>query len=368
MNPYNIALTLVPGMGSKTIRQLMTLYSSTEEVFSLPHSQLRDLFGHHENIIQSIESKNTLHQAEQEVSNAEKYGIDALFFTEPDYPQRLNEAECADTPVLLYRLGHCDLNPKYSVAFVGSRKCTDYGRRCTHRLIEELKECKPLIVSGLAYGIDAAAHDAALDVGLPTVAVLGHGLDTIYPSQNRVLAKKIVEQGGALITEYPFFTKISPTNFPARNRIVAALSDAVVVTEAAAKGGALITANIASGYQHEVFAVPGRLDDLTSEGCNNLIVNNRAIMIRNAGDLYFQMGWNFAFDKERQREQQQKLFETLDENEQTVVNIFHDNPEMTLDDICTKSGMSLPKIASIMMNLELKKVVVCLPGRIYKLS
>ena len=186
---------------------------------------------------------------------------------------------------------------------------------------------KPLIVSGLAYGIDTAAHTAALANQLTTVAVLGHGLDIIYPSQNRSLAKRIVDQGGALLTEYPLHTEIKATNFPARNRIIAALSDATIVVEASERGGALITANIASSYFREVFAVPGRLDDHTSDGCNNLIVNNKAIMIRNAGDLFFQMGWKNTFDKKRRKEQQQSLFATLNINEKAIVDLLEKNKE-----------------------------------------
>ncbi len=256
----------------------------------------------------------------------------------------------------------------HSVAVVGSRKATDYGKSTTARLVEEMAADKPLIVSGLAYGIDTAAHTAAVNNGVPTVAVLGHGLDIIYPSQNRGLAKRIVEQGGALITEYPLHTEIKATNFPARNRIIAALADATIVAEAAERGGALITANIASSYNREVFAVPGRLDDSTSEGCNNLIVNNKAIMIRNAGDLFFQMGWKSTFDKRRRKEQQQSMFVTLNANEKTIAQLLENNREMTMDEIAQQSGLPLPKIAAVMMELELKKVVRCLPGRLYKLS
>ena len=330
--------------------------------------QLKDIFGKHEGVIDAIAGKSTLPQAEKLIAEAEKYHIEMLFFTDPDYPQRLNAAGCEDSPTLLFKLGPCDLNLQHSVALVGSRKATDYGRTTTVRLIEEMAADNPLIVSGLAYGIDTAAHTTAVDNGVPTVAVLGHGLDIIYPSQNRALAKRIVEQGGALITEYPLHTEIKATNFPARNRIIAALSDATIVVEAAERGGALITANIASSYNREVFAVPGRLDDITSEGCNNLIVNNKAIMIRNAGDLFFQMGWKSTFDKRRRKEQQQSLFASLTANERAIVELLTQNKEMTMDEIDRQSDLPLPKIASVMVELELKNVIRCLPGRVYKLS
>lgn len=368
MTPHNIALTLIPGLGSKSIRQLLDINPDVDALFAMSRPQLKEIFGKHEGVIDAIANKTTLPQAEKFIAEAAKYHIDILFFTDPAYPQRLNTAGCEDSPVLLYRLGQCDLNMQHHIALVGSRKATDYGRTTTTRLVEEMSADKPLIVSGLAYGIDTAAHIAAVDNAMPTVAVLGHGLDIIYPSQNRSLAKRIMEQGGALVTEYPLHTEIKATNFPARNRIIAALADATVVVEAAERGGALITANIASSYNREVFAVPGRLDDTTSEGCNNLIVNNKAIMIRNAGDLYFQMGWKSTFDKRRRKEQQQSLFATLTPNEQTIVDLLTQNNEMTMDEIDRQSDLPLPKIASIMLELELKKVIRCLPGRIYKLS
>jgi len=368
LNPYHIAFTNISGLGAKSLRQLMEICETPEQLFSMSHAQLKEIFTRHPAIVSAIESKASLRQAEQELPRLEKYGIETLFFTEEDYPQRLNEAGCEDAPVLLYRLGHCNLNPQHTVALVGARKCTDYGRTITTRLVQEMAADKPLIVSGLAYGIDTAAHTAAVTNGLPTVAVLGHGLDTIYPSQNRPLAKRILEQGGALLTEYPLGTEIQAAFFPARNRIVAALADATVVVESAERGGGLITANIANSYHREVFAVPGRLDDPLSEGCNNLIVNNKAIMLRNAGDLYFQMGWKNAMVKARHKEEQQELFATLKENEQKIVKMLQENREMTMDEIDQKSDLSLPKIASILMELELKGVVRCLPGRIYKLS
>lgn len=368
MNPYHIALTLIPGLGNKTIRQLLTLCPSAEALFAMSHAQLHELFANHHGIIAAIESKSPLAQAEQAIPLMERYGVDTLFCTDADYPRRLNETGCEDTPVLLYRLGTCNLNAQHSVALVGSRKCTDYGRTTTTRLVHEMEGDQTLIVSGLAYGIDTAAHTAAVDNGLPTVAVLGHGLDTIYPYQNRRLAQQIVERGGALLSEYPLLTGINAAYFPARNRIVAALSDATIVVEAAERGGALITANMANSYHREVFAVPGRLGDPLSEGCNNLIINNKAVMIRNAGDLFYQMGWKNTFDRQRQKEEQLSIFTALSGNEQAVVQLLTDNHEMTMDEIVTKSGMPLPKIASIMMDLELKNLVRCLPGRLYKLN
>ncbi len=368
LNPYHIAIVNIPGLGAKGLRQLMEVCESAEHLFGMSRPQLREIFPRHPAIVNAIECKTTLRQAEQEIPRLEKYGIETFFFTEDEYPQRLNRPGCEDTPALLYRMGQCNLNPHHAVAIVGSRKCTDYGRTVATRLIQEMIADKPLIISGLAYGIDTAAHTAAVNNGLPTVAVLGHGLDTIYPSQNRALAQHILEQGGALVTEYPLGTGIQAAYFPARNRIVAALADATVVVESAERGGGLITANIANSYHREVFAVPGRLDDPLSEGCNNLVVNNKAIILRNAGDLYFQMGWKNAMVKARHKEQQQELFATLKNNEQKIVHLLQEQREMTMDEIDQCCDLSLPQIAASLMEMELKGVVRCLPGRIYKLS
>lgn len=368
LNPYPIALTRIPGLGTKSIRRLLELIPSPETVFSYSHAQLQELFGKHTSIINAIESKKTLQDAEQELPQLQQYGIRPLFFTDPDFPQRLNSHGCEDTPVLIYQLGSCNLNSLHHIAFVGSRKCTDYGRSITTQLVQEVAPDKPVIVSGLAYGIDTAAHTAAVESNTPTVAVFGTGLDTIYPSENRLLARRILDQGGALISEYSLHAPVSPANFPARNRIVAALSDATVVVEANERGGALITANIAFSYQREVFAVPGRLNDPFSKGCNNLIADNKALIIRNAGDIYYQMGWKSSLMSHRLREEQQSLFAMLSADEQQVVDTLRECREATLDELSAKTSFSLPKMASLLMNLELKKTLRCLPGRLYKLS
>ena len=333
----------------------------------MSHSQLTDIFGKHIDIVHAIENKSTVATAEAEYAQCQRSNIQPLFYTHPDFPQRLNENSCTDAPTLIYKLGNCDLNATHTVAFVGSRKATDYGRNNTRRLVSEMKNDNTLIVSGLAYGIDTAAHQAALENGLPTVAVLGHGLDRIYPDANRHLAKQILEQGGALLTEYRLHTPMNAAYFPARNRIIAGMSDATVVVEAAEHGGALITANIANSYQREVFAVPGRLDDPLSYGTNNLICNNKAIMLRNAGDLFYQMGWKNTFDKRQREQQQAELFATLTPNETLVVELLKNHPEMLLDQIVELSGLPLPKVASIVSDLEFKQVIHVLPGRLYKL-
>ena len=359
-----IALTFTPGLGNTSIRRLVELYPG-EDIFSLPKSELKAAFGNHQSVLDNILNKSGFSRAEEELRFCEHNHIRPLFFTDPDYPERLNRAETDDCPALLYVLGSAKLNPKRSVAIVGTRRSTPYGRDNTDRLVRELKPYNTPIVSGLAYGIDTAAHTAALSHGLPTIAVLGHGLDQIYPSQNRPLAKRIIEASGALVTEYPSGTAINPGYFPARNRIIAALADATVVVEASEKGGALITAAIAASYHRDVFAVPGRLTDTYSRGTNNLIATNRALLVRNADDIAFQLGWPLIGEQLKINEIKEQP--KLSRDEQTIVNILKENDHLPLDEIATATSFPLPKTASILFNLEMSQLVRTLPGHLYQL-
>lgn len=365
MSPLSqIALTFTPGLGNTSIRQLVELYPD-DDIFSLPESELKTIFIKHPDTLNSILEKGAFSRAEEELRFCETKHIRPLFFTSPDYPSRLNRPECTDCPALLYVLGSADLNPDRSVAVVGTRRATPYGRDNTDRLIRELKPFNTPIVSGLAYGIDTAAHTAALDHQLPTVAVLAHGLDRIYPAENRTLARRILDSGGALVTEYPHGTSIDPRRFPARNRIIAALADATVVVEASEKGGALITAAIAASYQRDVFALPGRLSDTYSRGTNNLIATNRAILLRNADDLASHLGWPIV-GQQMEIEGAENLPQ-LSADERRIVDALQQNDVLTLEELASCSGLPLPKTAGILFNLEMQKVLRTLPGHLYQL-
>lgn len=360
-----IALTFIPRLGPTAIRRLMEAYPG-EDIFSLPRQELKAAFGSHIGIIESISSKSGHARAEQELAFCEKNGIRPLFFTDSDFPERLNRPECGDSPVLLYVMGRADLNAERTVSVVGTRRATAQGRDNTDRLVRDLKAYNTPIVSGLAYGIDTAAHTAALDHGLPTVAVLGHGLDRIYPPENRPLAKRILDAGGALVTEYPNGTAIHPKYFPARNRIIAAMGDATVVVEASEKGGALITAAIAAGYQRDVFALPGRLTDTYSRGCNNLIATNRAQLLRTADDIAFQLGWPLIGKQMAIAEAEEAA--ALSPTEQKIIDLLQEYDRMTLDEVAARLAASLPKAAGLMFNLEMRGLVHTLPGHLYQAS
>jgi DNA processing protein len=360
-----IALVFTTGLGNASIRRLADLYPD-EDIFALPVSELKTVFGDHKNIIGCIRDKSAFARAEEELRFCESNNIRPLFFTDPDYPARMNSPETDDCPVMLYCLGAVDLNPERSISIVGTRRATAMGRDNTDQIVRELKSYTPHIISGLAYGIDAAAHAAAMDQGLPTVAVLGHGLDRIYPAANRPLAKRIIENGGALVTEYPSGTAINPRYFPARNRIIAAMSDATLVVEASEKGGALITAAIANSYHRDVFAIPGRLGDTYSKGTNNLIATNRALLVRGARDMAFQLGW--PIEGEQLALGDMKAEEPLSRDEQRVVDCLKENDHMTLDELASAVGFSLAKTASVLFNLEMAGRIHTLPGHSYQLS
>ncbi len=359
----HIALAFTPGLGNASLRKLIDLYPD-ENIFDLPLAELRTAFGHRENIINDLHNKSTFRRAEEELAFCETNNIRPLFFTDADYPARLNRPECDDCPALLYALGSADLNAERAIAIVGTRRATHAGRDNTAQLVQQLKAYNTPIVSGLAYGIDTAAHSAALDQGMPTVAVLGHGLDRIYPPENRPLAKRIIDAGGALLTEYPSGTAINPRYFPARNRIIAALADATIVVEASEKGGALITAAIASSYQRDVFAVPGRLTDTYSRGTNNLIATNRALLLRSADDIAAQLGWPQAGQQLALAEAGSS--EPIPPAEQKVLDILRQHDRLALDEVASLAGLPLPKAAALLFNLEMSKRIHTLPGHLYQ--
>ena len=358
-----IALSMIPGLGPTSCRKLLEAYPG-QDIFALPPTELKLAFGSHQAIIDAIRNKSTHARAEQEWLLAVRHNMRVLFCTDADYPQRLNREETTDCPVLLYVLGMADLNADRALAVVGTRRATPQGRDNSERLVEQLQPLGMTVVSGLAYGIDTAAHQAALDHELPTVAVLGHGLDRVYPYSNRGLATRIIEQGGALVTEYPMGTAINPRYFPARNRIIAALADATLVVEASEKGGALITAAIAAGYHREVFAVPGRLSDTYSCGTNNLIATQRAQLVRNADDISDYLGWPRPMAPDTAS--QTALFPALSSDAQRLYDLLKKNQQLTLDELVNLSGMPLPRMAGILFDLEMQKLVRALPGSLYQ--
>ncbi len=270
---YQLAICLIPNVGPITAKKLIAYCGGAEAVFKEKKNNLLKIPNVGKLTAKSVSDKEIFEKADRELEFIAKYKIKTHFYLNSDYPVRLKPVE--DSPVMLFSKGICDLNTPPAVSVVGTRSITEYGKGMCAEIVKDLSDINPLIISGLAYGVDTIAHKAALDNGMKTAAVLGHGLDRIYPSLNRSLAEKI-SQSGLLITDFFSNTKPDRENFPRRNRIIAGLSDAVIVIEAAQKGGALITAYYANDYNRDVFAIPGKKTDIFSRGCNHLIKTNKA--------------------------------------------------------------------------------------------
>src|SRR5690349_978709 len=285
---YQLSLCHVPYIGNVHAKQLCETFGSASAVFNAPVHELERIENIGDGKARSIKNFRDFARAEKEVAFIERYGIKPLFLTDNGYPQRL--LNCFDPPAMLFYMGTADLNASRMVAIVGTRNNTDYGKYFTEKLVKALVHVNAVIISGLAFGIDTIAHKSSLKYGIPTIGVVGHGLDTIYPPENSNLAKQMVRHGG-LLTEFRSNTKPDKHNFPSRNRVVAGISDATVVIESGAKGGSNITANLAWGYNRDVFAVPGRSTDIKSEGCNRLIRDNKAILLDDPEHFIIMMGW-----------------------------------------------------------------------------
>jgi DNA processing protein len=360
---HQLALTLVPNIGDVQAKILVNHFGDASSVFKAKKTELGKIEGIGEVRAKSIKEFDDFHLAEQELKFIQKYKIKTLFLTDEDYPKRL--LNCYDSPTLLFYKGTADLNTSKVLAIVGTRSNTDYGKQFTEKLVKDLSEQSIVIISGLAHGIDAIAHKAALKNGLPTVGVVGHGLDKIYPTENTSLAKDMVKEDGGLLSEFFSGTKPDKHNFPLRNRIVAGLSDATVVVETNIKGGSMITAKLADAYNRDVFAVPGRTNDKASSGCNHLIKYNKAILLTDAQELLEVLGWT---EKKKERVKQQKeLFIELSAEEKQIIQLLQEKEMVHIDEINLKSGLSSSAAAAAILNLELQNVVASLPGKMYKL-
>ncbi|WP_153801181.1 DNA-processing protein DprA [Foetidibacter luteolus] len=359
---YQIALTLVPNIGCVQAKVLTEKFGNAQDIFKARLHELSLVENMGEVRAACIKEFTGFNEVEEEIRFIEKYRIEPLFVTDERYPRRL--LNCYDAPALLYYRGNADLNARNIVSIIGTRNNTDYGKLLTEKLVHDLKEQEVLIVSGLAFGIDAIAHKAALSNGLHTVGVLAHGLDTIYPAQHKGLAKEMMQQGG-LLTELRRLTRPDKHNFPRRNRIVAGMADAVVVIETAAKGGSMITAELAGGYRKDVFAFPGRVGDAKSAGCNMLIKNNKAHLLGGAQDLLEKMGW--AAKKKTSAPKQKELFIEMTADERALVNILGEKESVHIDELYFKSGLSSSSVAAAILNLELQGVMAGLPGKMYRL-
>jgi DNA processing protein len=357
---FKIGVTLIPGIGAINAKKLVAYCGGAEAVFKESAAALEKIPGLGKKIIKQITtSQEALTAAEEEIQFMVANDVKALFYLDKEYPRRLKH--CEDGPLVLFTKGNIDFNREKVISIIGTRNATVSGRGFTEKLIEQLVPHQPLIVSGLAFGIDITAHKAALQNNLQTVGILAHGLDTIYPTPHTNTAKKMLENGG-IASDYRHGRKIFNKQFAERNRIVAGLSDVTIVVESAAKGGSLITAELANGYNRDVFAVPGRVNDEFSIGCNRLIKSNKAALIESVKDIEYVMRWS----AEKETPKQTSLFDEVSEEERVILELLSEGPE-SVDIISIRAKLPMSKTTTVLLGLEFKGALKSLPGKMYQL-
>ncbi len=361
---YQIAFASLRGITRALAREILSRVGDEATFFNATEQQLSSLMGFSNKIFSHSYRNEILAKAVKECDFIARNKINPIYFTDNAFPCRL--AECDDAPLMLFTIGDCNLNASHIVGIVGTRHATPYGIDFTSKLIEDLakKIDNLIVVSGLAYGIDIAAHAAALRNGIPTAAVLAHGLNTIYPAAHRNIAADMVRNNGMLITDYHSADAIHKGNFIARNRIVAALCDCLIVAESAEKGGALITAGIASGYNRDVFALPGRSSDRYSAGCNRLIASNVAALIENANDLIKSMRWT---PKAIEGEQKSLAIE-ISEEEQAVIDYLTAHDDAQINQMCVALNYPIARLMALLIDMEFKGLILTYPGGRYRLA
>lgn len=364
---YKIGLTLIKGVGPVLAKNLLAYLGDVKSIFYENKKHLSKIPGIGEVTASEITSQSVLKRAELEVEFILKNNIQAYFFSDKLYPYRLKE--CNDSPILLYYKGNKDLNSLRFVSIVGTRNATEYGKEMCQSIIKDiaLKQPNVTIVSGLAYGVDICAHKCAIDNQLSTIGVLGHGLDRIYPAVHRPTAVKMLDNGG-LLTEYPGGTNPDRQNFVQRNRIIAGMCDAIIVIESAERGGALITAELANDYNRDVFALPGRVNDEWSRGCNKLIRENKAALIETSDDLLRFMNWEETSLKRQENDNQMSLFSNLTDDEAEIINQLRKKSNgVNVNELTVELNMPFNKLSPKLLDMEFKGLVKCLPGGMYKI-
>lgn len=358
---YKIAITRIPNVGAVLTRQLIAWCGGVKEVFSAPKKELLKIPGIGKATVDNIMNKTSFSLAEEELEFIEKNDIKPLFYLDKDFPQRLIHYH--DAPLMLYYKGSLDLNYPRTVGIVGTRKPTEQGKLICQEIVEGLKEYNVAIISGLAYGIDVTAHKKAVQMNIPTIGCLGHGLHMMYPAAHKKIAQEMMDNGG-LLTEFTSKEKPDAPHFPMRNRIIAGLSDALIVVETPKSGGSMISANMANNYNKDVFAVPGRLKDHNSLGCNFLIKTHKANLIESAEDIAYIMRWEKgASDKPIQKQ----LFVQLNPLEKKIVETLENKENESIDALSYQTGFSQSELAMILLELEFKGMVKSLPGKRYML-
>ena len=357
-----LTLQHIPFLGDGSIKKLIQVFGTASNVLQQKEKELLRVDGIGTHKLQSFWEASHREFAEKELEYITANNIRYRCYMDDDYPQRLKH--CIDGPVLLFEKGNIDLSNQRLISIVGTRKISSYGERMVERIIEDLAPLNPVIISGFAYGVDILAHKMAVKHNIQTIAVLAHGLNQVYPKTHQKYCSQLEDHGG-FMTDFWSSDSFVHTNFLQRNRIIAGLSEATLVIESAEKGGSLVTADFANGYSRDVFAVPGRVGDTQSVGCNNLIKQQKAHLLTSAADLVYILNWDIK--KEQTPVVQKKLFVTLDEEEKKVFHFLKDHNKELLDTIALNCEIPIHKMAGILLNMELKGVIRPLPGKLFEL-
>jgi len=364
---HALALLKIEGVGDVIAKKLINHCGSAENIFKSKSSFLQRIDGVGSVLLHNLKDKSIFKKAESEWNYINKNAIDVVYFLGDNYPERLKH--CIDGPILLFSTGKINWNTRKVISIVGTRQITSYGTEFCKKLIEDLAPLNPIIVSGFAYGVDILAHQTAIDCGLQTVGVLAHGMNQIYPKTHKKYVAKM-EQNGGFLTEFWSTSNPEKENFVRRNRIVAGISEATVVIESAEKGGSLITASLANDYNRDVFAVPGRVSDKLSQGCNSLIKTQRAHLLTSAADLIYILNWELETNASQTSNDakviQKQLFITLDYEEQKIYDYLQKNGKQLMDIIALECDFPIYKLSSLLLNMELKGVIRPLPGKLFE--
>lgn len=356
-----LALMRVEGVGDIVAKRLINHLGSAEAVFKAKRSQITAIEGIGDILYNNLKNTTVFALAEAEMKFIDKSGITPLYYLDNDYPERLRH--CIDGPVILFSSGNISLRSKKTISIVGTRQMTSYGADFCRKLIEDLAPLDPVIISGFAYGVDIHAHNIAMEQNLQTIGVVAHGLNQVYPKPHKKYVAKMEENGG-FFTEFWSTSNPDKENFVRRNRIVAGLSEATIIIESADKGGSLITANIANDYNRDVFAVPGRVTDKYSMGCNNLIKSQRANLLTNAADLIYMLNWEL--EDKKSKPVQKQLFVVLEPDEQKIYDFLLKNGKELMDIIALECEMPVFRLSSLLLTMELKGVIRPLPGKLFE--
>lgn len=361
---YKLAWTFLHGIGPQRSRQLLAALSSADELFELEFEVLSQITGLSLKVLKKIKREKAVEKAINHLTIIDKYKCQMLFIMDDEYPKRLKQ--CVDAPLVIFYKGNIDFTGYHFVAIVGTRACSAYGKRVVEEFVDACVGHRIVIVSGLAYGIDICAHRRCLEKGVPTISVFGHGFDLLYPSEHTRDAKRILENG-AWVSEFPPGTKLDPGNFPMRNRIVAGLSDLILVIESKEKGGSLITAELGQDYNREVMAVPGPIYEERSAGCNLLISLHKAQLYGSPEQLFKWMNWNKKVVQQDLFSQQEDSYEDLPEEQLQLVYLLMEDGPMHMDVISAKQNLTIAQSSVLLFQMETSGLVRSLPGNMYTL-